>query len=177
MKARYLIPLGLFLVLVVFLAIGLRLDPRKVPSPFIGKPAPAFALPDLMDPSVVVSPGDMKGRVWLMNVWATWCPECWREHNYLVHLAREEGVIIVGLNWKDEPEEARAMLQRLGNPFVKVAEDQEGTAGIDWGVYGAPETFVIDKEGIVRYKHVGALTPSVWKEDLEPLVRDLESES
>ncbi|MGD8308945.1 MAG: DsbE family thiol:disulfide interchange protein, partial [Chromatiales bacterium] len=174
MKARFLIPLGLFLVMVVFLAIGLQLNPRTVPSPFIDKPAPAFAVPDLMDPAVTVTPAAMEGRVWLLNVWATWCPECWREHQYMVELARNEGVSIVGLNWKDEPDEARSMLRRLGNPFVMIADDQDGSAGIDWGVYGAPETFLIDKEGIIRYKHVGALTPEVWKEDLEPRVRDLE---
>ena len=176
MKARYLIPLGLFVVLVVFLAIGLRLDPRTVPSPFIGKPAPAFALPDLTDPSAVVSPADMKGRAWVMNVWAAWCPECWREHDYLIRLSRQ-GVAIVGLNWKDEPEDARSMLRRLGNPFVMVADDRDGTAGIDWGVYGAPETFLIDSEGIIRYKHVGALTPEVWEEDFGPRLRELEGES
>jgi cytochrome c biogenesis protein CcmG/thiol:disulfide interchange protein DsbE len=177
MRARYLIPLGLFLVIVVFLAIGLQLNPRTVPSPFIGKPAPAFTVPNLMDPASTVSPAAMEGRVWLMNVWATWCPECWREHEYLVRLAREEGVAIVGLNWKDEPEEARSMLRRLGNPFVMVADDRDGSAGIDWGVYGAPETFIIDGAGVIRYKHVGALTPEVWKKDLEPLVRELEGNS
>ena len=177
MKARYLIPLGLFLVIAVFLAVGLQLDPKTVPSPFIDKPAPQFTVPDLLEPSRTVSPSDMEGRMWVMNVWATWCPECWREHDYLLHLARNEGVPIVGLNWKDEPKEARAMLRRLGNPFVMVGNDRDGNAGIDWGVYGAPETFLIDREGVIRHKHVGALTPEVWKEDFQPVIDKLESQS
>jgi cytochrome c biogenesis protein CcmG/thiol:disulfide interchange protein DsbE len=170
---KFLVPLALFGVLVVFLAIGLTKDPRHVPSPFIGKPAPAFDLPDLLDRQARVSPEDFRGQVWLLNVWGSWCPECWREHQYLTELARQ-GIPIVGLNWKDEPAAAQDMLRRAGNPYVAIAEDVSGAAGIDWGVYGAPETFVIDQQGVIRYKQVGSVTPELWQEELGPLVRDLQ---
>jgi cytochrome c biogenesis protein CcmG/thiol:disulfide interchange protein DsbE len=138
-------------------------DPRDVPTQFIGRTAPAFTLPDLFDPDGVVRSSDMAGRPWLLNVWGTWCPECWKEHEYLVHLARREGVPIIGLNWRDDAAEAKAMLARLGNPFLKVGFDPHSEAVIDWGVYGAPETFLIDAEGIVREKHKGAMRPEIWE--------------
>jgi len=172
--SRYLLPLGVFLVIVVFLAIGLEKDPRHVPSPFIGKPAPEFDLPDLLDPAVRVKPSDMLGQVWLLNVWGSWCPECWREHEYLAAVSREGQVPVVGLNWKDDPAAAKDMLRRAGNPYTRIAEDQSGAAGIDWGVYGAPETFVIDKQGIIRHKQVGAVTPLVWRNEMQALVRQLQ---
>jgi len=137
-------------------------DPRDIPTEFIGRNAPEFALPDLFNPEQVVSPSKLKGQVWLLNVWGTWCPECWREHDYLLHLARTRGINIVGLNWRDEAEEAKAMLVRLGNPFSQVGFDPDSSAVIDWGVYGAPETFLIDAEGIVRVKHKGAMTEKAW---------------
>ena len=139
-------------------------NPRDVPTQFIGRAAPEFALPDLLDPAQTVRPSDMAGRVWLLNVWGTWCPECWKEHEYLIHLAQRENVPIVGINWRDEAAEAKAMLARLGNPFLKIAFDPNSNAAIDWGVYGAPETFLIDAEGIVREKHTGALNSSVWSD-------------
>ena len=139
-------------------------NPREVPTQFIGRPAPAFALPDLLDPSQTVRPSDMAGKVWLLNVWGTWCPECWKEHEYLVYLAQRKNVPIVGINWRDEAAEAKAMLARLGNPFLKIAFDPNSNAAIDWGVYGAPETFLIDAEGIVREKHTGAVNSSVWSD-------------
>jgi len=143
-------------------------NPRDVPTQFIGRAAPSFSVPDLMDPSRTVSPADMAGKTWLLNVWGTWCPECWKEHDYLLHLARN-GVPIVGLNWRDDADEAKAMLARLGNPFTMVGFDPNSDAVIEWGVYGAPETFLIDGAGVVRVKHTGAMTPEVWKEKFQPL--------
>lgn len=139
-------------------------NPRDVPTQFIGREAPRFELPDLFDMDKTVRSADMAGEVWLLNIWGTWCPECWKEHDYLLHLARREGVPIVGLNWRDDAAEAKSMLNRLGNPFVKVGFDPQSDAVMDWGVYGAPETFLIDADGIVREKHTGALGPAVWDE-------------
>ena len=183
MKNKALIPLVLFLLLAGLFYFTLskinqgEYNPRHVPSPLIGKPAPPFSIPDLLDASLKVDPVDMKGKVWVMNVWGTWCPECWREHEFLVHLARNEKVDIVGVNWRDEPDKARAMLTRLGHPFVKVADDRAGDVAIDWGVYGAPESFVIDKKGIIRLKHDGPINTRIWKEKFEPLMKQLEGDS
>lgn len=173
MKARYLIPLGVFLVMVVFLGIGLTLDPREVPSPFIGKPAPAFKLDQLHDTSATISPDDMKGKVWLLNVWASWCVSCRAEHKVINRLANMKLVDVVGLNYKDQPEDARRWLKRLGNPYLASAMDIEGKAGIDWGVYGVPETFVIDQQGVVRYKHIGPVTDQSLDETILPLIHKL----
>ena len=184
MKTKALIPLIIFTMLAGLFYYALELinrgeyNPRHVPSPFIGKPAPEFSVPDLYADKGAppVSPAKMKGKVWLMNVWATWCAECWREHGFLVSL-KNKGINIVGVNWKDEPKEAKAMLAKLGNPFVMIADDQIGNIAIDWGVYGAPETFVIDKKGIIRLKHDGAIGVKQWAEKFEPLIRQLEGES
>lgn len=173
MKARYLIPLGIFLVMVVFLGIGLTLDPREVPSPFIGKPAPAFKLERLHDARATISPDDMKGKVWLLNVWASWCVSCRAEHKVINRLASMKLVDVVGLNYKDQPEDARNWLRRLGDPYLTSAMDIEGKAGIDWGVYGVPETFVIDQQGIVRHKHIGPVTDQSLDETILPLIRKL----
>jgi cytochrome c biogenesis protein CcmG/thiol:disulfide interchange protein DsbE len=143
-------------------------NPQYVPSQFIGREAPSFELPNLLDMNETVRSADMAGQVWLLNVWGTWCPECWKEHDYLLHLAQREGVPIVGLNWRDDADEAKAMLDRLGNPFVKVGFDPSSDAVIDWGVYGAPETFLIDASGVVRAKHTGALGPAAWEEKFKP---------
>ena len=167
---RAAIPLALFLALagMFWYVLGKmnegEYNPRDVPTQFIGRTAPAFSLPELYDPSRTVSPTDMAGRIWLLNVWGTWCPECWKEHDYLMHLAKREGVPIVGINWRDEAGEAKGMLERLGNPFMMVGFDPNSDAVIEWGVYGAPETFLIDEQGIVRVKHTGAMTPTVWRE-------------
>ena len=177
MKARYLVPLGIFLALVILLAIGLTLDPREVPSPFIGKPAPAFELPRLHDPQQTISPDDMRGQVWLLNVWASWCVSCRAEHKVVTRFARSGEVTVVGLNYKDDPEDAKSWLAALGDPYLASAMDREGRAGIDWGVYGVPETFVIDKQGIVRYKHIGPVTEVSIREKILPLVRRLKGES
>jgi len=170
---RFLLPLALFVVLVGFLAVGLRLNPREVPSPFIGKPAPAFSLSQLEAADQQFSPQDMRGQVWLLNVWASWCVSCRQEHPVLLDLARHNVIPIVGLDYKDDREPAKAWLAEHGNPYRLSVWDRDGKAGIDYGVYGVPETFVIDKAGIVRMKHVGPITPGVLSEKIIPLVKEL----
>ncbi len=175
-KTRFIIPIVVFAVLVVFLGIGLTLDPRKVPSPFIDKPAPDFSLPSLHDVNVNLSPQDLAGRVWLLNVWASWCVACRAEHEVLKDLAREDIAPIIGLNYKDHPDNAKRWLQQLGDPYQSSAVDANGKAGIDWGVYGVPETFVIDQQGIVRYKHIGPITAEELHTTIIPLVKTLRQE-
>ena len=167
------IPLVVFLVLVGFFAKGLFLNPREVPSPFIGKAAPDFTLPVVGDPNSTFSPADMKGKVWVMNVWAPWCVSCRQEHGLLMALAQSGTAPIVGLNWKDKDREAEMLLAREGNPYYAVPEDLSGKVGIDYGVTGTPETYVIDKAGIVRMKHVGPISPDIWKEKFEPKLKEL----
>ncbi len=173
---RYLAPLGLFIVLVVFLSIGLKLDPREVPSPLINKPAPAFKLPELHQPQQMVSPADFKGKVWLLNVWASWCVSCRAEHPVLNQMARTSQVPILGLNYKDGRDVAQQWLRQRGDPYTVSAFDEDGRAGIDWGVYGVPETFVIDKRGAIRYKHTGPIDQKAVNDKIMPLVRELEKE-
>jgi len=173
---RYLIPLGLFLVLVVFLAIGLGRDPREVPSPLINKAAPTFRLPQLQDPSKTFSAEDMRGKVWILNVWASWCVSCRDEHPLLIEYAKSGAVPIYGLNWKDKREDALAWLDELGDPYVLSAADLEGRIAIDYGVYGAPETYLIDQSGVIRHKHIGPVTPDVWKDEFMPRVQQLNRE-
>ena len=173
---RYLIPLGLFLVLVVFLAIGLGRDPREVPSPLINKAAPTFRLPQLKDPSKTFSAEDMRGKVWVLNVWASWCVSCRDEHPLLLEYAKSGAVPIYGLNWKDRREDALAWLNELGDPYVVNAADLDGRVAIDYGVYGAPETYLIDQGGVIRHKHVGPVTREVWKDEFMPLVQQLNRE-
>lgn len=174
---RFLIPLGLFLVLAVFLAIGLSRDPREVPSPLIGKPAPAFSLATLgaagQGDGPVFGPHDMRGRVWVLNVWASWCASCREEHPVLLALARTGAAPIVGLDYKDRPADAQGWLARFGNPYTLSALDADGRVGIDYGVYGVPETYVIDKTGIVRFKQIGPVTTEVLNTRLLPLIREL----
>lgn len=170
---RYAIPLVLFLALVAFLAIGLGRDPREVPSPLINKPAPAFRLVQLKDPSRIFSEQDMRGKVWLLNVWASWCIACREEHPMLLELGRSGAVPIYGLNYKDKREDALSWLNELGDPYVLSVSDLDGRVGIDYGVYGAPETFLIDRSGTIRLKHIGPLTPEVWQEKFQPLLKDL----
>lgn len=167
---RAIIPAIVFLVLVGFFLRGLTLDPRRVPSPFVGKPAPEFSLPSLADPERVVSSEGWAGRPVLLNVWATWCAGCYDEHAYLVTLSRSSGVPIYGLNWKDEREKAKAWLARLGNPYAAVGFDADGREAIDWGVYGAPETFLIGADGTVLHKHLGPMTQAAWEKDFLPLI-------
>jgi len=173
---RYLLPLGLFVGLVALLGVGLKLDPREVPSPLIDKPAPAFSLPRLQQPAQTVSPADFRGRVWLLNVWASWCVSCRAEHPVLNQLARTGVVPLLGLNYKDSRQDALQWLRERGDPYTGNAFDADGRVGIDWGVYGVPETFVIDKRGMIRLKHTGPLTPQVVQDEILPLVRKLNGE-
>ena len=173
---KYLTPLALFVVMAVFLALGLNLNPRDIPSPLIDKPAPEFSLPVLSEPSKTLTKNDFAGEVWLLNVWASWCVSCRQEHPVFNQLARKNVVTIVGLNYKDDPPAATQWLAQLGNPYSVSIMDQEGRTGIDYGVYGVPETFVIDKKGIVRYKHTGPVTREDVREILIPLINELKLE-
>jgi cytochrome c biogenesis protein CcmG, thiol:disulfide interchange protein DsbE len=173
-KARLFVPLLAFALLAIVLTIGLRLNPREVPSPFIGKPAPPFSLPRLHQPAERLAAVDLKGQVWLLNVWASWCVACRAEHPLLVDLSRQQQVPIYGLNYKDDPRNALEWLRQLGDPYTASLLDADGRVGIDYGVYGVPETFVIDKTGVVRFKHIGPVTNEVWLRDLQPLIRQLQ---
>ena len=173
---RFLLPLGLFAVVVGFLAAGLTLNPREVPSPFIGRPAPDFSLPQLHDPQKVFSPKDLAGQVWLLNVWASWCSGCKDEHPVLMQLAQSGSVPIYGMDYKDRRMEALAWLKRQGNPYPLSAMDEAGRIGIDYGVYGVPETFVIDKKGVIRYKQIGSVDKEALDRKVLPLVRELQNQ-
>ncbi len=173
---RFLIPLAIFLVLVGFLARGLMLDPHEVPSPLVGKPAPAFDLPQLAQAEQKFSPASMRGKVWLLNVWASWCVSCREEHPVLVEFSRTGTVPIYGLNYKDARADGMRWLSQFGNPYVVSAFDADGRVGIDYGVYGVPETYVIDKAGVIRYKQIGPVTPEVLDKKILPLVKTLELE-
>ena len=165
--------LGIFLALIALLAIGLRLNPREVPSPLIGKPAPAFDLPLLNAPDKRFSEKQMLGQVWILNVWASWCPPCLVEHPVVTSIARSGMAPIVGLNYKDTRDDALPWLARNGNPYQLIVYDADGRIGIDYGVYGVPETYVIDRKGVIRYKHIGPLTADVVQAKVEPLVKQL----
>jgi cytochrome c biogenesis protein CcmG/thiol:disulfide interchange protein DsbE len=171
--SRFIIPLGLFLVLVAFLAIGLSRDPHEVPSPLINKPAPAFQLPQLKDPTKTFSAQEMRGKVWLLNVWASWCVTCRDEHPLLFEYARTGAVPIYGLNYRDKREDALAWLGELGDPYVLSASDTDARVGINYGVYGAPESYLIDRNGVIRFKQIGPITPDVWEKTIVPLAREL----
>jgi cytochrome c biogenesis protein CcmG/thiol:disulfide interchange protein DsbE len=174
MRTRFLVPLALFVVLVGFLAVGLKLNPREVPSPLVDKPAPAFSLEQLHQPGARIGAADMKGQVWLLNVWASWCVSCREEHPLLVELGKAKVVPIVGLNYKDRRDDALKWLDQLGNPYTVSGVDADGRVGIDYGVYGVPETYVIDREGTIRFKQIGPVTPRVLQERILPLVRKLQ---
>ena len=170
---RFWLVIAGFLALVGLLAVGLRLDPREVPSPLIGKPAPAFELPLLQQPDKTFSEKDMLGTVWVLNVWASWCPPCLVEHPVVSELARSGIAPVVGLNYKDAREDALPWLKRNGDPFKVIAFDAAGRIAIDYGVYGVPETYVIDRKGIIRYKRVGPLTPEIVQQKVRPLIEEL----
>jgi cytochrome c biogenesis protein CcmG/thiol:disulfide interchange protein DsbE len=172
---RFLLPLAIFAVLVVFLALGLNLDPHEVPSPLIDKPAPAFAAPSLAKPELTIQRDDMLGKVWILNVWASWCGACRDEHPILVEFSRHTKVPIYGLNYKDSRPDGLGWLRQLGNPYTDSIFDADGRIGINYGVYGVPETFVIDKAGVVRMKHIGPVTPEVLAKKIEPMLRKLDA--
>ena len=175
MKAlRWSLPLAIFAVILAFLFVGLFRDPREVPSPLIGKPAPAFSLAQLHQPERTLSTDDMRGQVWLLNVWASWCVSCRVEHPLLVDLAKANLVPVIGLNYKDRREDGLAWLAERGDPYKTSIVDADGRVGIDFGVYGVPETFVIDKAGIIRYKQIGPITVDALKDKILPLVRELQ---
>jgi len=164
----FLVMAGLFLFVLQKIDKG-EYDPRDIPTEFIGKPVPAFDLVNLLDDTDRVKASDYKGKAWLLNIWGTWCAECWKEHDYLLMLARQ-GVPIVGINWRDEAADARSLLAQKGNPFIEVGFDPKSDAVIDLGVYGAPETFLVDANGIIRVKHKGAMHPGVWREKFKSYI-------
>ncbi len=167
------LPLGVFVILVGFLAIGLTLNPREVPSPLINKPVPQFKLSILGAPDKTIAAQDLVGQVWLLNVWASWCVACRVEHPLIVELAKTRAVPIYGLNYKDKSPAAIAWLGNFGNPYTASLVDGDGLVGIDLGVYGVPETFVIDKQGVIRHKHIGPVTPEALRDTILPLVKKL----
>jgi len=167
------LPLGIFLALAVFLAIGLNLNPREVPSPLIGKAAPAFRLAQLQASDQMLGTEDLKGKVWILNVWASWCVACLEEHPILVDFSKQNVLPIYGLNYKDRREDALSWLGKHGNPYTLSMQDIDGRVGIDYGVYGVPETYLIDRNGIIRYKRIGPVTPQILQEKILPLVRQL----
>ena len=178
MKAlKFLIPLAVFAALVVFLGKGLELNPREVPSPLIGKPAPAFTLPTLGDAAgpvvATLKREDMLGKVWVLNVWASWCVACREEHPHLLAFARTKAVPIIGLNYKDTRPAGLGWLARFGDPYDVSLFDVDGRVGIDFGVYGVPETFVIDKQGVIRFKQIGPVTPEIIQNRIVPLLKEL----
>lgn len=174
MNKKLLIPLAIFAVLFAFLLVGLGLNPREVPSPLIGKPAPAFELKKLHSPGDAFGTADMKGQVWLLNVWASWCVACREEHPVLNELAKANIVPLVGLNYKDEPAAGLQWLRQHGDPYKLSVVDRDGRVGIDYGVYGVPETFLIDKAGVIRYKHIGPVSVESLERKILPLVRELQ---
>jgi cytochrome c biogenesis protein CcmG, thiol:disulfide interchange protein DsbE len=177
MKVKHLIPLAIFLVLAVFLGIGLTRDPRKLPSTMIDKPAPQFTLKQVQSPEKSFSPQDMKGQVWMLNVWASWCVACREEHPLLVEIGRSGIVPLVGLDYKDQPQDALKLLAREGNPYTLSALDLEGKAGIDFGVYGVPETFIIDKQGVIRHKVIGPINAESLEKEVLPIIAKLKAQS
>jgi cytochrome c biogenesis protein CcmG, thiol:disulfide interchange protein DsbE len=170
---RYILPLLGFLILAGFLARGLDLNPREVPSPLIGKPAPRFALAELADPAKTFKRDDMLGKVWMLNVWASWCVACREEHPLLVEFSKRGVVPLYGLNYKDKRPDGQGWLARFGDPYTASLFDDDGRVGIDFGVYGVPETFIIDQQGVIRLKHIGPLTPDVIRERIEPMLKQL----
>ena len=181
MKMKFFVPLIALIVLGGLMMFGLTNDPKLIPSPFIGQPAPNFKLPRLYKPEQTVSVDEMKGKVWVLNLWASWCVSCRAEHAVLSRFIAKEKVPTIGLNYKDYGTEdygdaAVQWLSSLGNPYYAVAVDTKGMAGIDWGVVGVPETFVMDKKGIVRYKFTGPVYQKAVDEILIPLINKLRKE-
>lgn len=175
--ARYLLPIVAFAVMIPIFVIGLSRNKSEIPSPLLNQPAPQFALPSLADPEVTVGSKDYAGQVALVNVWATWCVGCRAEHEFLMELSRRDVVPIFGLNWRDQRDMALRWLDELGDPYVASAFDGDGRVGIDWGVYGAPETFLIGADGTVLYKHISPLTEAVWEREFMPRIRAARGET
>ncbi len=171
---RYLLPLGIFVLLVLLLGVGLSLNPREVPSPLIGKPAPQFHLPQLHNPAKSFAPSELLGKVWVLNVWASWCAACRDEHPVLADFAKSGLAPLFGLNYKDQRDDAIAWLKRYGDPYQVSLVDTDGRVGIDYGVYGVPETYVIDKRGVIRYKRIGPVTSDILQKKIIPLVQELQ---
>jgi len=171
----FLIPLAAFLALAIVLSVGLNRDPREVPSPLIDKPAPKFSLSRLDDAGKTVRLEDLRGKPFILNVWASWCVACREEHPVLVEFAKKRAVPIYGLNYKDTRLDANGWLARFGNPYDASFFDDQGRVGIDFGVYGVPETFVVDGNGVIRMKHIGPLTPEVLANKIEPLLKKLDA--
>lgn len=167
-RLKLFIPFVVFAIMASLLYVGLSLDPNELPSVLVGKPVPEFELPSLQNENETITPATMKGKPYLLNVWATWCPSCKYEHPYLMKLA-EAGIPIYGVNYKDEGEKARLLLEKTGNPYVKNIVDTEGSLVMALGVYGAPETFIVDAEGIIRYKLVGVVDEKVWTSEMAPI--------
>jgi len=176
-KIKFVVPLLVFFLVVGFLWHGLKVNPNHIPSPLINQPAPAFTLPQLFSPNEITSRDDFIGHVTLLNVWATWCNTCLEEHDFLLKLSNIESLRIVGLNYKDDTSLAKQWLQENGDPYHIVAVDSSGNTGIDWGVYGTPETFIIDKKGMIRYKHIGPINATIWKKTLHPIIIQLRNET
>ena len=170
---RFLLPLGIFILMVGLLGFGLTLDPKKIPSPLIDKPAPEFSLAKLYAPKEKLSKEDLLGQVWVLNVWASWCVSCRAEHAIITDLANRNLVDIVGLDYKDQPQDARRWLQQFGNPYSASLMDIDGRVGIDWGVYGVPETFIIGKDGRIKYKHIGPVTKGSLESEILPALKEL----
>jgi cytochrome c biogenesis protein CcmG/thiol:disulfide interchange protein DsbE len=167
---KFIVPFVVFALLGAFLFVGLYRDPSYVPSPLIGKPAPEFTLPSLQDPAFPIASKDLAGKPWVLNVWGTWCGGCREEHGTLIAIARQGAVPLIGLNWRDDDAAAQDWLRQLGNPYAAVATDHEGRTAIDWGVYGAPETFLIGPDGTVLYKHIAPMTFEVWNKEFLPRI-------
>ncbi len=176
-RRRYIVPLGIFSLMAVLLGIGLTMDPRRIPSPLIGKPVPSFTAPDLHDTSVTISQAVLKDEVSVVNVWASWCAACYEEHPVLLKLAQLRETPIYGLNYKDTREDALDWLNRLGDPYTSSIFDQSGRIGMEWGVYGVPETFIVDHNGMIRYKHIGPVSEAQLHDLLLPLLDELRADS
>ena len=170
---KFLFPLAVFAVLVVFFVVGLNLDPIEVPSPLINKPAPNFKLPVLGESGKVFSPEEMRGKVWLLNVWASWCVACREEHPMLLAMSQDKELNLIGMDYKDTDDAGSDVLKQNGNPYQRVVTDADGRVGIDYGVYGVPETYVIDRQGVIRYKQIGPITEEAFRDKILPLLKGL----
>lgn len=175
MKTKYLLPLATFLGMSVLLGVGLTMNPKELPSALIGKPAPEFSLPLLHTPEQSFAPKSLSGKRWILNVWASWCPSCRDEHPIFNEIAQRTSIPLVGLNYKDKPEDAKRWLSVRGNPYDSIPSDIDGSIAIDWGVYGAPETFVVDEKGNILYRHAGPISPVLLKQEIAPFFPEMQA--